>query len=212
MKASGTCAIGLGRFRFQAAQLRPRFTAPRTCALIVLMSLSVLVPQLEAQKVRIQYDKATDFSKFKTYEWVPGTPVFDPKLDAYIKDSVIDVLRRSGMTEAPVNSAELLVTYHAAVKSDLSVGTAIDPTYAASGGVPIPGQNVWEVGGGGATHVTKGSLTVEVVDRLTSRPIWTGTAKHTLSDHHHERWNQVEKALNKLFRNFPPQRKANDRG
>jgi hypothetical protein len=172
----------------------------------------VLAPQLRAQKIDIQYDKTTDFAKFKTYAWVPGTPVFDPKLDVYIVDTVIDVLRRSGIAEGSLNSADLLVTYHAASQTDLSVGTAIDPTYAASGGVPIPGQNHWEVGRGGATHVSKGSLTVEIVDRRTSLPIWTGTAKHTLSDHHNERWNQIEKALNKLFRNFPPQSKGNNRG
>jgi hypothetical protein len=172
--------------------------------LILVFSLFALVPQLAAQKVRIQYDKTADFSKLKTYAWVPGTPVFDPKLDAYIKDSVIDVLRRSGMSEAPVNSAELLVTYHAAINTDLSVGTAIDPTYAASGGIARPGSSVWEVGGGGATHVTKGSLIFEIVNRLTNRPIWTGTAKHTVSDRHGERWDQVQKALDKVFREFPP--------
>jgi hypothetical protein len=179
--------------------------------LILLFSLSVLVPQLAAQKVRIQYDKTTDFSKFKTYAWVPGTPVFDPMLDAHIKSSIIDVLHRSGMTEVPVNSAELLVTYHAAINTDLSVGTAIDPTYAATGGIATPGSSIWEVGGGGATHVTKGTLICEIVDRLTNRPIWTGTAKHTVSHQHAERWNQVQKTLDKLFHEFPPQRKANNR-
>ena len=212
MEASGTCGICLRRFRFQAARPRPRIIAFRICALAALLSLSGLVPGLAAQKVRTQYDKATNFSRYKTYAWVPGTPVFDPKMDIYIKDSVVDVLRRSGMTEESVNSAELLVTYHAAVNTDLSVGTAIDPTYAASGGVAIPGHSIWEVGGSGATHVTKGSLTFEIIDRTTNRPIWTGTAKHTVSDYHHERWNQVEKALKKLFQDFPPPGKVNNRG
>lgn len=204
MKASGSRGISVRGFRFQPARRRPRIAAPGTFALILVFSLFALVPQLAAQKVRIQYDKTADFSKLKTYAWVPGTPVFDPKLDAYIKDSVIDVLRRSGMSEAPVNSAELLVTYHAAINTDLSVGTAIDPTYAASGGIARPGSSVWEVGGGGATHVTKGSLIFEIVNRLTNRPIWTGTAKHTVSDRHGERWDQVQKALDKVFREFPP--------
>lgn len=212
MKAYGNCGICLERFPFQLGQLWPSIAVSRTCALIVLLSFSVLPPQLGAQKVRIQYDKMTDFAKFKTYAWVPGTPVFDPKLDVYIMDTVIHVLRRNDFAEGSVDSADLLVTYHAATQTDLSVGTAIDPTYAASGGVPSPGQNHWEVGRGGPTHVSKGNLTIEIVDRRTSLPIWTGTAKHTLSDHHDERWNQIEKALNKLFRNFPPQRKGNNRG
>lgn len=164
-----------------------------------------LVPQLEAQKVKIDYDKTADFSKFRTYAWVPGTPVFDPQLDAYIRNSIVDMLRHIGMTEAPVNAADLLVTYHAAIGTDLSVGTALDPTFAATGGTPMAGHSIWETAGGGApTHVTKGSLAFEILDRVANRPIWTGTAKHTVSDTQHERWNQIQKALDKLFRHFPP--------
>jgi Domain of unknown function (DUF4136) len=174
-----------------------------TCASLAFAPPLVL--QLDAQKVKIEYDKKTDFSKFKTYGWVQGTPVFDPRLDAYIRNSVIDMLRHIGMTEAPVNAADLLVTYHAAVGTDLSVGTALDPTFAASGGTPMPGHSVWETAGGAAaTHVTKGSLAFEFLDRGANRPVWSGIAKHTVSDSQHERWNQVQKALDKLFHTFPP--------
>lgn len=180
--------------------------APLISVLLTVLLSPALTLQLAAQKVRVEYEKATDFSKFKTYAWVPGTPVFDPRLDAYIRNSVISVLQQSGMTEAGVGAADLLVTYHAAVNTNLSVGTALDPTYAASGGVPAPGHSAWEVAGGAATHVTKGSLTVEMVDRAANRPVWSGTAKHTVSDMPHERWEQIQKALDKLFRRFPPKR------
>jgi hypothetical protein len=174
-----------------------------TCASLVFAP--PLIPKLDAQKVKVEYDKTTDFSKFKTYAWVPGTPVFDPQLDAYIRNSVIDMLRHIGMSEAPVNAADLLVTYHAAVGTDLSVGTALDPTYAATGGTPMPGHSVWETAGGAApTHVSKGSLAFEILDRAANRPIWTGIAKQTVGDTQHERWKQVQKALDKLFRSFPP--------
>ena len=169
-----------------------------------MLLVPLLVLPATAQKVKIDYNKRTDFSRFKTYAWVPGTPVFDPQLDRYIKNSVIDVLLHSGMTEATVDKADLLVTYHAAIGTDLSVGTAIDPTYAASGGVAVPGHSVWESSGGIATHVTKGSLTFELIDRAANRPIWTGTAKHTVSEKSSERLDQVQKSLDKLFRHFPP--------
>jgi len=170
----------------------------------LLLFLLPLVLRLEAQKIEIQYEKTTHFSKFKTYAWVPGTPVFDPHMDTYIQDRFVDVLRRSGMVEAPVNAADVLVTYHAALGTDLSVGTALDPTFAASGGIPKAGHSIWETTGTGGTHVTKGSIAFEILDRVANRPVWIGTAKHTVSDAHHERWKQTEKALDKLFRRFPP--------
>ena len=176
--------------------------AAATCTLLVF--LLPLILQVEAQKIKIQYEKSTNFSKFKTYAWVPGTPVFDPHLDTYIQDRFAAELRRSGMIEAPVNTADVLVTYHAALSTDLSVGTALDPTFAASGGIPIAGHSIWETTGTGGAHVTKGSIAFEILDRGANRPVWIGTAKHTVSDAHHERWNEIEKALDKLFRRFPP--------
>jgi len=108
------------------------------------------------------------------------------------------------MIEAPADAADVLVTYHAAVNTDLSVGRALDPTFAASGGVPMAGHSIWETTGTGGTHVTKGSIVLEILARATNRPVWIGTAKHTVGDAHHERWNDVEKALDKLLLRFPP--------
>jgi len=178
-----------------------RRSLARLSALLVFL-LPLL--QLEAQKIKIRYEKTTDFSKFKTYAWVPGTPVFDPHMDTYIQDRFVALLRQSGMIEAPVNTADVLVTYHAALGTDLNVGSALDPTFAASGGVPIAGHSIWETTGTGGTHVTKGSIAFEILDRVANRPVWIGTAKHTVSDAQHERWNEIDKAIDKLFRRFPP--------
>jgi len=174
--------------------------------LVWVLSIVLLPPaQAVAQKVTINYDKATNFSKFKTYAWVQGTPGFDPALDAYIKKSINDMLQHIGMTETNVAAADLVVTYHAAVSTDLSVGTALDPTFAASGGVAMAGHSIWETAGGAAaTHVNKGGLAFEMLDRAANRLAWSGTAKHTISDKHSERWDQIQKAMDKLFRNFPP--------
>jgi len=174
-----------------------------TCASLVFALL--LAPQLDAQKVKIEYDQTTDFSKFKTFAWVQGTPLFDPELDAYVRNSITDMLRHMGMTEVPVSVADILVTYHAAIGTDISVGTALDPTFAATGGTPMPGHSIWETSGGAApAHVTKGSLVFEILDRVANRPVWTGVAKHTVKDTQHERSDQIQKALDKLFRSFPP--------
>jgi hypothetical protein len=176
----------------------------------MLLLLSVgSVSLLAGKKYQIDYDKTTDFTKFETYAWVPGTPVIDPRIDAYIKNSVADVLNRSGLTETTFGKADLLVTYHAAVGMDISIGTAIDPTYAASGGIPAPGQSVWQLSGAGiSTYVRKGSLTFLILDKAANRPIWTGTASDTVSDKLADRWKQVQKALDGLFRDYPPAKPA----
>lgn len=203
MKPKPQYAVNIKRHRFQTATICGLVgTLPTWVFLTVLLLPGT---HLAAQKVKIDYDKTTDFSKFKTYAWVQGTPVMDPRLDTYIKKSLDDMFHHIGMTEASVTTADMVVTYHAAISTDLSVGTALDPTFAASGGVAIPGHSIWETAGGAAAaHVNKGGLAFAILDRAANRPIWTGTAQHTVSDKPSERWDQVQKALDKLFRNFPP--------
>lgn len=190
--------------KLRKTALLPNLTTARAkWALAILLLFPGL--QLAAQKVKIDYDKTTDFSKFKTYAWVQGTPVMDPRLDTYIKKSLNDMFHHIGMTEASVTAADIVVTYHAAINTDLSVGTALDPTFAATGGVAVPGHSIWETAGGAAAqHVNKGGLAFAILDRAANRPIWTGTAQHTVSDRPSERWDQVQKSLDKLFRTFPP--------
>lgn len=179
----------------------------RIVALVVPALLLVFTPQLVAKKkAEIVYDKAVDFSKYRTYAWVQGVPVIDPRIDQYIIHSVDDVLRRSGLTEVKVSEADLVITYNAASQSDLSIGTALDPTYAATGGVPPNGQSIWVASGasGMPTHVRKGSLNFEILDRKANKPVWTGTSKGTLSDKPGDHWSQVQKALDDLFHDYPP--------
>jgi len=189
-------------FRLPAAPSRTRTATLARWAVVVLLLSGV---QVGAQKVKINYDTTVDFSKFKTYAWVQGTPVFDPSLDGYIKKSLNDMFQHLGMNESPVQTADLVITYHAALGTDLSVGTALDPTFAATGGVPLAGHSIWETSGGAAAaHVHKGSLAFEILDRTANRPIWTGIANHSVADKPSERREQVQKALDKLFRQYPP--------
>ena len=197
---------------FDAAGRRPHkpaWSAWRVPVLSIVVPglLLAFTPKLAARKkADIVYDKTVDFSKYKTYAWVRGSPVIDPRIDHYITHSVDDVLRRSALTEVKVNEADLIVTYNAARDSDLSVGTALDPTYAATGGVPPSGSSIWLTSsrGGVSTHVRKGSLNFEILDRKANKPVWTGTAKGTISDKPGDHWSQVQKALDDLFHDYPP--------
>lgn len=132
--------------------------------------------------------------------------MIDPKMDQYIVHSVDDVLRRSGLTENKVSEADLVVTYNAARDAEISVGTALDPTFAATGGLPLSGHSVWQTSSarGVSTHVRKGSLNFEILDRKANKTIWSGTASDTISDKPGDHWSQVQKALDNLFHDYPP--------
>jgi hypothetical protein len=199
-----TCLNAAARRPHQPAW---RAWSVRGLSVVVPGLLLALTPQLAAKKkAEIVYDKTVDFSKYKTYAWVQGIPVIDPRIDHYITHSVDDVLGRSALTQVKVNEADLIVTYNAARDSDLSIGTVLDPTYAATGGVSPTGTSIWVTpsSGGVPTHVHKGSLNFEILDRKANKPIWTGTAKGSISDKPGDHWSQVQKALDDLFHDYPP--------
>src|SRR5215467_10021548 len=74
------------------------------------------------QKVSLDYDKDTNFSKFATYAWVRGTPVPNETLDQYIILVSDGMLEKKGLRKVEPQNADLLFTYHAAGDADLNIG------------------------------------------------------------------------------------------
>ena len=173
----------------------------------VLLFLATFIP---AQKISTDYDKATDFSKLKTYSWVQGTPTPNPNLDFYIKDVVNGMLQKRGMRKVESSTdADVLLTYHAAGDSDLHVGGFQDPTSIMTGGVPTIGQTVRSPAPGmspTSTLLRKGSVVFQMFNREAHQLVWSGRAQGTLDERQGERMLQINKALNKIFDRFPPKK------
>src|ERR1700741_96737 len=72
------------------------------------------------QDVRYNFDKDSDFSKFKTYKWVTlkgATPV-DDITDKQIKEAVDAQLAAKGLSKVEGDDANLFVGYQAAIGSE----------------------------------------------------------------------------------------------
>ncbi len=161
------------------------------------------------QKVKSGYDKSVDFSRFKTYAWVPRTaPSTNPILGTLIMADIDTELAKKGLRKVESNP-DLLVTYY--TDTDVSGGFAVeDPSYAAIGGVPLPGGNMW--GGSLAAtpvpQVMKGALDVDLVDAKQRRLVWRGTAKAKLDyDNRLKMLDQVNTAITEIFKQYPPKAK-----
>ncbi|HEY7098601.1 MAG TPA: DUF4136 domain-containing protein [Terriglobales bacterium] len=170
-----------------------------------LTTMILIGRSAQGQKVSLDYDKATNFSKFATYAWVRGTPVPNETLDQYIILVSDGMLEKKGLRRVEPQNADLLFTYHAAGDSDLNVGGVQDPTYSSVGGVPLEGQTVWSTGGAAPTRlIRKGQLAVQVLDRSGHKIVWTGTASVTIKEKRGEKLDQLDNALTKLYDRFPP--------
>lgn len=174
----------------------------KTLILIALLAVTV-----NAQKVKVSSDPAVDFSRFKTYAWDKGT-LANPLIKQFIVTAVDRELMAKGLQKVDSNS-DLILTTLTATNSDL---TMTNPSWAPqlnsiATGIPSSSQ---------AWAVTKGTLMVDMSDAKTKNEVWRGIATHTLEQGPtgnpvHDA-KQVEKPINKavqkMFKNFPPHSKG----
>jgi len=183
----------------------------RTALLLLYLILSPhFVMPAFAQKVSLDYDKSADFSRFRTYAWVQGTPVANPTLDLYIKGAVDGMLTKKDMHSVAPDQADVFLTYHAATNGDVRANSFQDPSSVTTGGIPQPGQTVWDSApamGTSATLVRKGGISFEMFDRSQHKLVWSSRASGTLKEKRGEKLDQIDKALIKIFEAYPPKKK-----
>lgn len=169
---------------------------------LMILALLVSVGSAFAQKVSVDYDHEADFSKYKTYAWAEGTPAKDPFMHQRIVDAIDAQLKAKGWTRVePDKNPETYALYHAAVTEEKEVqvwGTGY-------------GRG-WRWGGMGTAQVDVnkiliGQLMVDLGDAASKKLVWRGRASDTLSDKPEKNEKKIQKAAEKMFKNFPPAKK-----
>jgi len=178
----------------------------RMSYLFFLAIVLVMLPVALAQKVSTDFDKATTFAGYKTYAWAQGTPAKNPLFDQRITSGIDARLGAKGLTKASnPETADLLVAYHAATDVETQINTYNTGGWGYGYG--------WGWGGGGGmttTNVQKipvGQLVVDMADPKAKKFVWRGTASSTLSDKPEKVEKTINKALDKMFENYPPKAK-----
>src|SRR5664279_5065083 len=153
----------------------------RSRVALILCGLVVVACAAQAQKIKVEYDKAIDFSKFKTYAIDPVDNAAKPMLRLAIQAAVQDDLTKRGLTKVDANP-DLYVQMYGAIDSD-AIATYIDPIYG-SGIPPLNyGITMWYGIPGTVSSVVvhKGQMAVDVIDARKKRLIWRGIAQQKLS-------------------------------
>jgi hypothetical protein len=164
------------------------------------------------QDVRYNFDKSTDFFKFKTYKWVvikDAAPV-DDLTDKQIKEALDAALATKGLSKVDGDNADLLVAYQAAIGwekqyTSYNTGWGYGPGWYGGG---------WYGGAGGMTTgqtstIYKGQLAVDIYDSANHDLVWRGAASKTLDPKAKpdKRQKNLDKAVAKLMKNYPPEAK-----
>jgi len=169
----------------------------RTAVTAIL--LIVAGGMLYAQDVTYNAMPGVDFSQFHTYKWIQieGASYPNQIVDAQIKQAIDTQLAGKGLTLATGDTADLYVGYQTTINQQRQ--------WNAYG---MGGMRWGGMGSASATSSTIqiGTLVFDVYNPTNKQLVWTGQATKTLNPSKNQEKNvsNLNKAMAKLLKNFPP--------
>jgi hypothetical protein len=167
-----------------------------------------------SQDVRYNFDKDTDFSKLKTYQWViiKGAQQPDDLTDKQIKSTVDAQLLAKGLSKTD-STPDLYIGYQVAINTEKEF-TSFSSGMSGWGYGPGWYGGGWYGAGGGITTgststIYVGSLALDMYNVSHEDLVWRGTASKTLDPKAkpEKRQKNLNKAVAKLLKNYPPKSK-----
>jgi hypothetical protein len=169
---------------------------------LALMMTMVIASAAFAQKVTTDYNKSAAFAKYKTFMWIKEPKTTNPLMRQRVIDDVNSALQARGL-QLVTSNADLCIAAHAATTQERTLNTFYDG---------FGGGWRWRGGIGSATTTVStyevGTLVVDIFDAQTKEAVWRGTASKTLSENPEKNADNLNKAVVKMFKDFPPPTKA----
>ena len=178
--------------------------------ILALALVAAALPALAfAQKTTYDFDKTAVFSQFKTYAFKDGTPVGQPLVDQRIVAALEAQLAAKGLTKND-SAPDVFVVYHIALDKQKDIST-----FSSGGGYGPYGYG-WGGGWGATTtdvrvrDILIGTLAVDMVDAKKKQMVWRGLGTKEIDTNAKpdKRDENISKAVEKIFRNYPPKVKG----
>lgn len=148
-------------------------------------------------RVKTSYDEAATFDVYQTFAQAPP-PATAPNLPGYseitgrrIQDAIRKNLAAKGMTEAPWESADLLISMRVGGQGRTQVWDDSVGWYGTG--------NTW------STNYTEGSLVIEMVDRNKQRLVWHGWGSKDLFESSKTDEGTAAQVVDAILAKYPPQ-------
>lgn len=182
-------------------------------SLLVALALIFLgASGVKAQDVRYNYAQDVNFAKFKSYKWV-SIKNTDPVEDITAKQitGAIDAeLAKKGLTKTDADSADLYVGYQTAIRAEKELnaygtGWGYGPGWGGGwyGAMPSGMTTV------STSAIYSGQLDLDMYDSAKKELVWRGVVSKTIDAkaQPEKRQKNIEKAVAKLLKNYPPGQK-----
>jgi uncharacterized protein DUF4136 len=166
---------------------------------IVLIACLGLPAIMQAQKTSYDFDRTTNFSKFKTFAWVKGTPALEPFLDKRIVASIESRLAARALTRTDENP-DVYVLYHVVLGVQKSV------TGFGSGSGPFGWHGGFDTFDARLNDIPVGALVIDLADAAKRELVWRGVGMNEIDVNAkpEKRDAAIDKAVEKILKNYPP--------
>jgi Domain of unknown function (DUF4136) len=183
-----------------------------------LLTLSALVLLVgagaaQAQDVRYNFDKSTNFAGFKSYKWVvlKDAAKLSDLADRQVKSAVDAELAKKGLTKTDSDTADLYIGYQAGVGQEKEY-TSFDSGWGYGPGY---GRAGWYGGGGGGmttgttSTIYVGQLALDMYATSPKALVFRSVASKTLDTEAKpdKQQKNLAKAVTKMLKNYPPAEK-----
>jgi hypothetical protein len=168
---------------------------------IIAVVFGLVAITAAGQDIKKDYDHDFDFSQLHTFSVEIGTPWGNQLAENRAKEIVTNALTQKGWTPADKSTADAQVIIHGATGTKKSLNTFYSGGYAGYGwgGFGAPGTATTTV-----NEYRVGTMVVYVFSAKDKRLVFRGSAQDEISDKPEKNTKKVEKAVDKMFKDFPP--------
>lgn len=186
---------------------------------LFLMILGVALVGCATISTSTDYDPTANFSGLKTYDWEGPQPITgNPRLDndilhSRIRNAVERELAVKGFQKVSGAEPNFKVAYHVGLEEKLDVTTfhyydyGYPDYYSARRGFAAAPRTAWPQSETRVYQYEEGTLLLDIVDPMTKKMIWRGTAKAEVNPNEspEKKEAKINNSVHKLLAKFPPQ-------
>ena len=178
------------------------------CAAVALAAVVACAPL----RVRVDYDREVDFSRYRTFDWLEPPPgagaetsesanpfARNSLLDKRVRTAVERELAARGFVKTDGEAGQAVsfrVHYHVIIRERLAAYSTPDPAHHW-------GYHGYHGSGFELTQFQEGTLVVDVIDPQRNQLTWRGWAVGRNRDGHYTE-QEVKTAVRRVLERFPP--------
>jgi hypothetical protein len=173
--------------------------------LAITLAMATLPGVIAAQQTTYDFDKTAPFAQYRSYAMKEGTPTKNPLIDNRLIAEIETQLAAKGLVKNDTNP-DVFVVYHVAFDEQKDISS-----YSSG---PMYGGYGWGWGGGWGTTTTDvrvrdilvGTLAIDIIDASKRQVAWRGLGTREIDTNAkpEKRDSNIKKAVEKIFKNYPP--------